>query len=151
MLFWSLFTPHWLLWSEPVETNQNAVTWQHPHHSLAMAYLLNCFSIGQDCAGKSQHKRKSQQTIRRQHNTTMERRLRGLVLSLAIIYYIVCIHHNMQTIQFYNGARMRLENNVLMHYKRRARIARHFKQRRALILLGSDILFLQKYYQRSIR
>uniref|UniRef100_A0A673JIK9 DDE Tnp4 domain-containing protein n=1 Tax=Sinocyclocheilus rhinocerous TaxID=307959 RepID=A0A673JIK9_9TELE len=81
----------------------------------------------------------------------MERRLRGLVLSLAIIYYIVCIHHNMQTIQFYNEARMRLENNVLMHCKRRARIASHFKRRRALILLNSDMLIFRKYYQRSIR
>ena len=42
----------------------------------------------------------------------MERRLRGLIVSLVIFYYIVCLHHFRQTIIFENEPRMRLENNV---------------------------------------
>ena len=45
----------------------------------------------------------------------MKRQLRGLILALVIGYYLVCIYHFKQTIQFENEARMRLENNVLMH------------------------------------
>ncbi len=55
----------------------------------------------------------------------MERQLRGLILSLVILYYIVCIYHFRQYITFENEAQMRLENNVIMHCKRRRRIASH--------------------------
>ena len=48
---------------------------------------------------------------------TMERRLRALIVSLIIFYYIVCLHHFRQTIIFENEARMRLENNVNNFYQ----------------------------------
>ncbi len=55
----------------------------------------------------------------------MERQLRGLILSLVILYYIVCIYHFRQYITFENEAQMRLENNVLLQCKRRRCITSH--------------------------
>ncbi len=55
----------------------------------------------------------------------MERQLRGLIQSLVILYYIVCIYNFRQYITFENEAQMQLENNVSMHCKRRRRIASH--------------------------
>ncbi len=60
-----------------------------------------------------------------EHTAIMERQLRGLILSLVILYYIVCIYHFRQYTTFENEAQMRLEDNVLMHCKRRRRIASH--------------------------
>ncbi len=62
---------------------------------------------------------------RRQHTAIIERQLRGLILSLVILYYIVWIYHFKQYITFENEAQMRLENYVLMHCKRRRLIASH--------------------------
>ncbi len=56
---------------------------------------------------------------RRQHTAIIERQLRGLILSLVILYYIVWIYHFKQYITFENEAQMWLENYVLMHCKRR--------------------------------
>ncbi len=55
----------------------------------------------------------------------MERQLCRLILSLVILYYIVCTYHFRQYITFENEAQMRLQNNVLMHCKLRRRIASH--------------------------
>lgn len=43
--------------------------------------------------------------------------LRRLILALVIVHYIICIHHFRQTIHFENEAQLRLENNVLMHWR----------------------------------
>ncbi len=55
----------------------------------------------------------------------MERQLCRLILSLVILYYIVCTYHFRQYLTFENEAQMRLQNNVLMHCKLRRRIASH--------------------------
>ncbi len=47
--------------------------------------------------------------------------------------------------------RLRLENNVLMHWRRQRCILRHFRRRCAFILLNCDLLISRKYYWRSIR
>ncbi len=107
--------PLCLLWSEPAETNQNAFTWQHPLHLLAR-YVFELMV------------RKSMQLppVLPEVNKDMQQTAHWrLILSLVILYYIVCINHFRQYITFENEAQMRLENNVLMHCKRRRRIASH--------------------------
>ncbi len=61
----------------------------------------------------------------RQHTAITRETTAWLILSLVILYYIVCVYHFRQYITFENEAQMRLENYVLMHCKRRRRIASH--------------------------
>ncbi len=92
-------------------------------------HSLNCFSIGQKArAGKFQRCfRKYTKTgvkCSRQHTAIVERQLHGLIRSLVILYYIVCIYHFRQYIHFENEAQMRLENNVLMHCKQQRHVTK---------------------------
>ncbi|XP_026225062.1 protein ANTAGONIST OF LIKE HETEROCHROMATIN PROTEIN 1-like [Anabas testudineus] len=81
----------------------------------------------------------------------MEVNVRGMVLALLIFYYLACIYHFKQTLQFENEARLRRGNNILMHWSRRRRISRQYRRRRAMILLNCEMLISRRYYRRSIR
>ncbi|XP_062409140.1 uncharacterized protein LOC134100105 [Sardina pilchardus] len=82
----------------------------------------------------------------------MEPHVRTLVIVLVLVYYILCIKHFWENIQFENESRLRLENNVLMHWSRRRRIARHFSRRRRTIFRDAVILMMRRTsFQRPTR
>ncbi|XP_062283091.1 deoxynucleoside triphosphate triphosphohydrolase SAMHD1-like [Scomber scombrus] len=76
----------------------------------------------------------------------MERQLCEVTLALVLLYNIVCISQFMQMIHFENGARLRMENNILT----RRRIERHFMKKRCALLMNEYLLISRPHSRRSI-
>ena len=86
----------------------------------------------------------------------MEGQLRGTILALVFFFFYLVVNFSLKaTIQFENEARLRLENNVMMHWSPRRLISRQFRRMEEEACINPPKLWHahrpKTYFRRSIR